>query len=605
MLMGTALWSSWGAPPAGYTLEWEENFDGLALDTTKWSHRQLGPRRDGVNVAEAVTLTGAGTLKITTSKVGTEYHTGMIGTQGKFERAFGYWEARIKLQDQQGHWSAFWLQSPTIGRPLGNTQVAGTEVDVVEYHSNWGDGLQNTLHWDGYGSDHKYVAGSANIPGLHDGFHTFAVLWTPDEYIFYTDGIETWRTSTALSHRTQYAILSLEVGTWSGNIANATLPDSMEVDYVRWYAPPVEPAPPPPGVIEDPATAAGTGDVIDPVGSESVDQFFGTPPETLEARSDLRVLQDFTFFTASTAGDNLVRFTDTTMPDIQFQFSGDFSTTQAGAGATSALFSTSGSSYLTQRNTTAGTSTLTLTFGTWSGTAFTGNQSVRAAGFTMSQVYATKSGVVIFRDSSGTAIPGATFSYSGLSDGDGSGNHRDISFGWDSFAQSTVSIGSITVTFTDSAAPFSIGLDDFAFTTVTPATSSRYAIWASTNASTGGTDGDFDNDGVANAVEFVLGGDKDTNDSEKLPALTTSGTDIIFTFVRDRASIDPSVSVAIEVGTDLDNWPLVHSVGADTASSSAGVTVIDNGDNTDTITLAIPREFNPRKFARLKVGISP
>lgn len=80
LLMLTALGPSWGTPPEGYTLEWEDQFDGLELDTTKWSHRSLGPRRDGVNVVEAVTLTGEGTLKITTSKVGNEYHTGMIGT---------------------------------------------------------------------------------------------------------------------------------------------------------------------------------------------------------------------------------------------------------------------------------------------------------------------------------------------------------------------------------------------------------------------------------------------------------------------------------------------------------------------------------------------
>jgi len=599
--MLAALGTSWGTPPTGYTLEWEDNFDGLTLDETKWSHRGLGPRRDGVNVAEAVTLTGEGTLKITTSKVGTEYHTGMIGTEGKFERAFGYWEARIKLQDQQGHWSAFWVQSPTVGNPIGNTLVAGTEIDVVEYHSNWGDGLQNTLHWDGYGADHKSAAKSATIAGLKDGFHTFAVLWTPNEYVFYTDGIETWRTSTALSHRTQYAILSLEVGTWAGNIANAVLPDSMEVDYVRWYAPPVAPPPPPPGVIEDPSIVAGPGDIIDPSGSQTVDQSFGTLQATLEARSDLRVLQDFTYFTASTSGDNMVRFSDSTLPDMQFQFTGAFNTTSAGAVGNNTSFATSGSSHLIQRNLAAGTSTLTLTFGTWDGTAFTGNQSVGAAGFTLSQVYTGKSGVVTFRDSAGMAIPGATFTYSGLSDVDGTGNHRDIYFGWDSSAQSTVPIGSITIAFTDSGSPYGSGLDDVAFTTVTPG---PYDSWASTNAPASAAGDDFDFDGVSNAIEFVLGGDKDTRDLSKLPAVATHGTDMIFTFVRDQASIAPRVRAEILVGTDLATWPLAYTVGADTASSTVGVTVIDNGNGTDSITLTIPQTPHSERFARLEVVIA-
>ena len=32
--------------------------------------------------------------------------------------------------------------------------------------------------------------------GLYDGnYHKFGMMWTPEEYIFYIDDIETWRTS--------------------------------------------------------------------------------------------------------------------------------------------------------------------------------------------------------------------------------------------------------------------------------------------------------------------------------------------------------------------------------------------------------------------------
>jgi beta-glucanase (GH16 family) len=229
-------------PPAGYTLEWSDEFSGTEMDPEKWAHRSLGPRRDGVNTADAVSMTGVGQIALTTSQVGSEYHTGMIGTQNKFEATFGYWEARIRLQDEVGHWSAFWLQSPTIGNPIGDPATAGAEIDVVEYHSQWGDTAQFAYHWDGYGSDHKSRNQSSSSAGLAEGFHTFGVLWTADEYIFYIDGIEKWRSSDAVSHRPQYAILSLEVGTWAGVIQNATLPDGIEVDYVRWYSPPIEPS---------------------------------------------------------------------------------------------------------------------------------------------------------------------------------------------------------------------------------------------------------------------------------------------------------------------------------------------------------------------------
>jgi methionine-rich copper-binding protein CopC len=137
------------------------------------------------------------------------------------------------------------------------------------------------------------------------------------------------------------------------------------------------------------------------------------------------------------------------------------------------------------------------------------------------------------------------------------------------------------------------------FGTVNP-----YETWATTNAPGNDPDGDFDLDGVPNAIEFVLGGDKNTKDLGKLPAATTDSGNMTFTFVRDRDSVDPSVSVKIEVGTALGTWPNVFTVGGNTAGSSAGVTVSDNGNGTDTITLTVPQTPDTKKFARLKVAIT-
>lgn len=132
-----------------------------------------------------------------------------------------------------------------------------------------------------------------------------------------------------------------------------------------------------------------------------------------------------------------------------------------------------------------------------------------------------------------------------------------------------------------------------------------YAQWASTNAPEGNADDDFDGDGVSNAVEFVLGGDKDTNDLGKLPTVSTSNGSMTFTFVRDQGSVDASVSTVIEVGTTLASWPDSYIVGTDTGSSSDGVTVTDNEDGTDTITLTLLQGSDMTKFGRLKVTVTP
>ena len=134
-----------------------------------------------------------------------------------------------------------------------------------------------------------------------------------------------------------------------------------------------------------------------------------------------------------------------------------------------------------------------------------------------------------------------------------------------------------------------------------------YDSWASTNAPGQTPEEDFDLDGVENGVEFVLGGDKDTNDLDKLPGVQASGGDLVFNFERDQASIDPSVVVTIEVGTDLTSWPSTFNVGADTGSSDSGVTVTKDSPaaGTDTVSLSVPQAPDAKKFARLKVEIAP
>jgi autotransporter-associated beta strand protein len=134
---------------------------------------------------------------------------------------------------------------------------------------------------------------------------------------------------------------------------------------------------------------------------------------------------------------------------------------------------------------------------------------------------------------------------------------------------------------------------------------SAYALWAQTNAPSENPDDDFDGDGVPNAIEFVLGGDKNTNDLGKLPVIGTGGSDMTFSFVRDQDSIEPGKSsVTIEVGTTLATWPNSYIV-PDAPTAGPPVAVVNNGNGTDTVTLTMPRGLDPTKFARLKVLITP
>lgn len=245
--------------PAGWELTFSDEFSGSTLDSSKWSYRQLGPRRGAINTENAVSV-GGGLLTIKTYTDGGVHYTGMIGSQGKFEQTFGYYEARMKFHSTPGQWSAFWLQSPTYG-VLGDPASAGTEIDIVEHRAtnNAGNDVRHryvsAVHWDGYEEAHQQIARTHNgLVGLgNDSWHTFGLKWSESGYEFYYDDTLIWTVTSSVSERSEYVILSSEVenGAWAGVIpaggygSFGSSVTNVQIDYVRVYsavAPPTESA---------------------------------------------------------------------------------------------------------------------------------------------------------------------------------------------------------------------------------------------------------------------------------------------------------------------------------------------------------------------------
>jgi beta-glucanase (GH16 family) len=222
--------------PAGkdWKLIWHDEFDGPKLDESKWNPQGDWKRRDGFWVKEDAYLSGRGTLLLRTKKDGDRYTSGAVNTKNKFEHAFGYYVARCKMPKQPGHWPAFWMMCAGVSK-VGDQGRDGTEIDIVEIP--WRDGkITFNLHWDGYGKDHQKAGTNTTITALAEGFHDYGLLWTPEEYVFYVEGKEVWRTKAGgVSQVPEYLLLSDEIGTWGGDIKAAQLPDYFEVDYVRVY----------------------------------------------------------------------------------------------------------------------------------------------------------------------------------------------------------------------------------------------------------------------------------------------------------------------------------------------------------------------------------
>lgn len=173
-----------------------------------------------------------------------QYTSARLITKGKFDLAYGRFEARIKIPRGQGTWPAFWLLGNNIDS-VGWPQCG--EIDIMENIGREPGTVHGTVHGPGY-------SGENGISGLYtlqnnavfsDDFHTYAVDWSPNEIRWYVDGIN-YKTvtpqnlpngSTWVFNHQFFVLLNFAVGGgWPGNPDNTTVfPQTMMVDYVRVY----------------------------------------------------------------------------------------------------------------------------------------------------------------------------------------------------------------------------------------------------------------------------------------------------------------------------------------------------------------------------------
>ncbi len=133
-----------------------------------------------------------------------------------------------------------------------------------------------------------------------------------------------------------------------------------------------------------------------------------------------------------------------------------------------------------------------------------------------------------------------------------------------------------------------------------------YTNWETANGIAGaGAEVDSDGDGIANGIEFVIGGDPSGPDSESsalLPVISMDPTYLNFIYRRRDDSV--SSNPVVEFGGDLTGWTVAVN------GQPGGTPVIiqetndQHGVGTDSVTVRIPRALaapGTTLFARLKV----
>lgn len=268
-------------PQSPWRQVWSDEFDEARLDLSKWSYAvDCGGGGNHelqcyVDQADTVSVQG-GLLRLTARKQTTtgppapwapagapfetrDYRSGKILTRGKLAWRYGRIEARARIPGGQGVWPAIWMMPE--GDSYGEWPRSG-EIDILEA-VNLGapcagcpGGRENrifgTIHFGaGAGADHRQLGGQTVPPPTADGFHVYAVEWSPGQIVWSVDGrayfqarVEDWKPAAGAAtpapfDRPFHLILNLAVGgDWpeganAKGVDDAALPATMEVDWVR------------------------------------------------------------------------------------------------------------------------------------------------------------------------------------------------------------------------------------------------------------------------------------------------------------------------------------------------------------------------------------
>ncbi|HEV2081212.1 MAG TPA: glycoside hydrolase family 16 protein [Brevundimonas sp.] len=275
MTLGLAALAAVGAlagdPGAGRELIWADEFDGDRLDPARWTasedcwgggnqERQCytaSPANISVSdgllrlTARSETATGprwpAGHPLAATGETATRAITSArVHTAGKASFLYGRIEVRARLPAGQGLWPAIWMLPEHDN--YGPYPQSG-EIDVAEAVNLGLDcpGCEDRLHAAVHHGPElrRTTHETGSVPFTErDGFHVFALEWTPERLTWLLDGYVYFSIPAGPPFDQRFhLILNLAVGgTWPetggrGGVDEGALPAEFLIDWVRIYAP--------------------------------------------------------------------------------------------------------------------------------------------------------------------------------------------------------------------------------------------------------------------------------------------------------------------------------------------------------------------------------
>lgn len=242
--------------PSGWTLVWNDEFNGDSIDLGKWNHENWWPgyvnnELQSYSDDPANSFVTNGKLNIVVRKQlpfdvnNPAYNSARMNTAGKGDWTYGRFEIKACLPKGLGLWPAIWMM-PT-NSVYGSWPVSG-EIDIMELLGHEPDLTYGTIHYGDYVPNRS---SSGTSYRLQDGdystdYHLFALEWEYgilrwyiDDNLFFT--ANQWHSVggdwPAPFDQNFHIILNVALGgNWPGNPdATTILPQAMQVDYVRVF----------------------------------------------------------------------------------------------------------------------------------------------------------------------------------------------------------------------------------------------------------------------------------------------------------------------------------------------------------------------------------
>ena len=249
--------------PANMRLVWRDEFNGKALDLSKWefdtSRNKEGwhngelqyyalNRRKNIRLHKGRLIIEAHREKLDPKRFtdwgGQNYTSARINSKGA-GWTYGFYEIRAKVPCARGTWPAIWMLPADL-----KAWPDDGEIDIMEHVGSEPHLIYATLHTKLFNHSIKTQRSAQRlVPTSCSAFHRYQLDWRPDSITIGVDGRGILRVLNdqpggkgAWPFTTPFQmILNLAMGgDWAGakGMDDAALPERMEVDYVRvWQAP--------------------------------------------------------------------------------------------------------------------------------------------------------------------------------------------------------------------------------------------------------------------------------------------------------------------------------------------------------------------------------